>query len=370
MAARDSLLVFDGGTQLIHDCSIGKHWLKFEAPINPKDVKIPVPEQPLTYDMSPTYIGTMITRDSTHIYSNFVSQRKGYFDMPIATAKGVMQFNALTDRFEIASPERLLDTRVQSNYLALDNSSCIVYSTGRMNLQLDFGQVKMTTVGTGVQNKSEDSYTTRLLMGLDFFFSDEALALFANELDSIPGLETVNLNEDFYKESMIQWLGEDAALKLETDLGLYAEYRSTPPAFNQKLVFSDVLLKWNQYTRTYRYHGDVSVIKVGNKIVNKKVEVYMELTKRATGDLIDMYFVLDKNTFYYLGYNPGSIQVVSSNGDFNRIVFGLKDKDRKVKVKAGTTGYIYSLASERRPDLFLRRYKAAENQGDSGGSVE
>ncbi|MCF8381860.1 MAG: hypothetical protein K9H49_19995 [Bacteroidales bacterium] len=370
MASRDSLLVFDGGTQLIHDCKIGRHWLKFEAPINPKDVRIPVPEQPLTYDMAPTYIGTMITRDSTHIYSNFVSQRKGYFDLPIATAKGIMHYNAFSDRFEIASPERLVDTNVQGDYLALDNSSCIVYSSGNMDLRLDFGQVKMTTIGRGVQNEAEHSYTTRMLMGLDFYFSDAALAIFANELDSIQGLETVDLNDSFYKESMIQLVGEEQASRLENDLGLYGEYRTMPAEFNKKLIFSDVLLEWNQNTRTYRYHGDISVIKVGNKIVSKKVEVYMELTKRATGDLIDMYFVLDDNTNYYLGYNPGSIQVVSSNRAFNSLVFGLKDKERKLKVKPGTTGYIYSLSSDRRPALFLRRYNAAESQGNEGEIVE
>ena len=362
MSSRKPYFIFDGGTQLAHNCDLGKHWLKFETAINPDSVLIPVSDIPLTYDMAPTYIGTMITRDSTHVYSNFVTQRKGYFDKHIATAKGILRFNQFADRYEISSSERLNDPDAIGDYLALDNSSCIVYSDGTMNLQLDYGQVKITTIGRGTHNKAEDSYKTKLLMGLDFHFSEEALIEFSRDLDSIPGLEPVEANDVFYKHSLVQLVGRDAADRMDADLGLYAEYRTIPPAFNQKLIFSDVPLKWSQNTRSYRYHGDISIIKVGNKIVNKRVEVYMELTKRASGDLIDIYFVLDENNFYYLGYNPGSLQVTSSNSIFNGIVFDLKDSARRMRSKTIQTGYIYSLAAQRRPQLFLRRFRAAEAQ--------
>ncbi len=369
MEAREPFFTFDGGTQLTHNCDIGKHWLKFETDINPDSVLIPVSDVPLSYDMSPTYIGTMISRDSTHVYSNFVSQRKGYFDKNIATADGILRFNQFSERYEIGSPERLNNPDAQGDYFALDNSSCIVYSDGRMNLQLDYGQVSMLTIGNGTHDKTADSYKTQLLMGLDFHFSDEAIAEFANDLDSIPGLEPADANDPFYKHSLTQLVGKDVADKMEADLGLYAEYRTIPPEFNQKILMSDIPLQWDQITRTFRYHGDITIIKVGNKIVNKRVEVYMELTKRASGDLFDIYYVLDQNNYYYFSYNPGSLQVLSANRTFNRIVFDLKASARKLKTKAGATGYIYSLSATRRLELFLRRYRAAE-ETETGDAID
>ncbi len=120
-------------------------------------------------------------------------------------------------------------------------------------------------------------------------------------------------------------------------------------------------LKWNRFTRTYRYHGDVAIIRVGDKLINKKVEAYIELTKRTSGDLMDIYFVLNDRSWYYFGYNPGSFQTVSSNHVYNNIVYDLKPSDRKVKTRMGQTGYIYSLAADRRAQLFLRRYLSSED---------
>jgi len=151
---------------------------------------------------------------------------------------------------------------------------------------------------------------------------------------------------------------------MEKELGLYGNYKVIPENFNKNLILSNVKLKWNQNTRSFRYHGTIGVIRVGNKAVNKEVEAYIELSKRGSGDLLDICFIVDPNTFYYFGYNPGSMQVTSSNKTFNSIILSLKDTDRKLKVKPGATGYIYTLAPDRRVDLFLTRYNDAEDSED------
>jgi hypothetical protein len=161
---------------------------------------------------------------------------------------------------------------------------------------------------------------------------------------------------------MRELVGRDAADRMEADLGLYAEYRNIPEELDRTLVLTDVELEWSQFTRSYRYEGEIGVIRVGNRMINRKVNVIMELTKRGSGDLLDIYFMLNDNTWYYFGYNPGSLQVVSSNRVFNNYIFELKARDRKMRTRAGDTGYIYSLAPERRLQLFLRRYNSATDQ--------
>ncbi|MCK4746353.1 MAG: hypothetical protein KAT15_04930, partial [Bacteroidales bacterium] len=58
----------------------------------------------------------------------------------------------------------------------------------------------------------------------------------------------------------------------------------------------------------------------------------------------------------YIAYSPGGLQVLSSNRDFNEIVFNLKASERRVKAKAGQAQYIYSLAAQRRMELFINRF--------------
>jgi hypothetical protein len=362
LESREPNLLFKGGTRLVHGCDMGRHWLKFEARIDPANVMIPVPDAPLQIDMAPTYAGTMITRDSTHVYSTFISRRKDYFDRFISTASGFMRYNSETSEYEISREEKLNNRSVTGDYLSLNLMDCIVYGQGQLNLQTDFGQLKMNTVGEGRHNIDASSYNTRLLMTLDFLFSPEALELFANDLDSIPGLKPVELRDPFYRQSMRELVGRDAADRIEADLGLYAEYRTIPPELDRTLVLTDVNLEWSQFTRSYRYEGEIGIIRVGERMINRKVNVIMELTKRASGDLLDIYLMLNDDTWYYFGYNPGSLQVVSSNRVFNNMIFEIKARDRKMRTKMGDTGYIYSLAPERRLQLFLRRFNSATEQ--------
>jgi hypothetical protein len=365
LESRNPLLSFDGGSRLTHSCEIGKRWVKFKAEINPKNIMIPVSDQALDINLNPTYFGTLITRDSTHIYSAFGSAKKDrYFDFFLTTSQGFLRYNPGNNRYELASEEKLNDKELTGNYLALDRSECKVYSEGKVDFQVNYGQLKMSTYGEAIHNYGEDDFSTKVLMALDFYFSDEALAEFGRELDSIPGLEPFDLSDKFYKQALREFVGLDDASKLEADMGLYGEYRTIPPAFNQKLVFSDVDLKWNPLSRTYQYHGDISIIRIGGNTINKKVEAYVELTKRSSGDLMDIYLKIDDRNWYYWGYNPGSLETVSSNRVFNQIIFNTKDKDRKVKTRTGSTGYIYNLAVERRANLFLRRFMASAESGD------
>ncbi len=363
LEARKPNLFFDGAARLTHDCSLGRSWLKFKSAINPDSVMIPVAEAPLDINLNPAYFGTFITRDSTHIYTAFSSGRKDFFDALVTSASGYLRFDPYTERYEVGSAEKLADKNKPGNYVALDVASCQAFSEGDINLQVDFGQLKMTTVGEAVENISADTFSTRLLMALDFYFSPEALAEFGRELDSITSMATYDMRDPFYVSSLKQLIGADAVNRMEADISLYGEYRNIPEKFNKNLILSDVKLQWNQLTRTYRYHGNVAIVRVGNRLINKKAEAYIELTKRSSGDLLDIYLVLSDKNWYYFGYNPGSLQTVSSNRIYNNIVFELKPGDRKVKTRLGQTGFIYSLAADRRAQLFLRRYVSSEENG-------
>jgi hypothetical protein len=364
LAARRPNLTFDGASRLIHQCKPGRSWLKFEAEIDPDSVLIPVSEEPVDINLKRIYAGTMITRDSTHIYSTYLSGRKDYFDDYLTHASGFLRYDRVNENYEIAPADKLADRSKPGNYLTLDTDSCYEYSEGNLNFDVDYGQIKIKTAGKAVHDIDKDTYKANVMMSVDFFFSAAALEIFGKELDSLVTLKAFDLTNPDYRQSLRDFIGLDAAVKMENELGLYGNYKNVPENFNKNLILSNIKLEWNQRTRSFRYHGPVGIIRVGNKAVNKEVEAYVELSKRGSGDLLDIYFILDNNTFYYFGYNPGSFQVTSSNKNYNSLVFNLKDTDRRLKVAPGSTGYIYALAPDRRVELFLKRYNEAERQDD------
>ncbi|MCK4748546.1 MAG: hypothetical protein KAT15_15950, partial [Bacteroidales bacterium] len=92
LSARNRHLTFDGGTRISHDCDISKAWLRFTSEIDPSDIRIPVGEQMENVALNKIFAGTMITRDSTHIYSTFISGRKDYFDASLTSASGILLY--------------------------------------------------------------------------------------------------------------------------------------------------------------------------------------------------------------------------------------------------------------------------------------
>lgn len=354
--SQSRLLTFDGATRLVHDCQVDKSWLKFKSEIDPYNVLIPITEAPVDPDMNGIFAGLMLTRDSAHVYSTFISGRKDYFDAYIASAYGFLTYDRENEYYEIAGMDKLADSTVTGNYLRFNPYPCHTYSEGKIDYLVKYNMLKMNAFGLADHDLEKDEFNSDAFLTFDFFFSQEALNSFASHIETVSGLKAYDITQTVYNIGLSELVGDNIAKSMSSELSLYGSYRTIPPEFKKTLILSNVKLKWNTVTRSFRYHGDAGIIRVGDNQINKQAEVYIELSKRSSGDLLDIYILLDEKSWYYFGYNPGSLQTISSNREYNDIIMNLKDKQRKLAVKSKEQSYIYSLAPDRRVQLFLRRY--------------
>mgnify|MGYP006281643025 CR=1 FL=1 len=361
-------LTFDGGARIIHDCDIARDWMRFTAELNPEDIRIPVGEEMQNVGLNKIFAGSLITRDSSHIYPTFLSGRKDYFDANITDASGTLLYDPDRESYLISSPEKLADTTLPGNYLRLETASCRLYGEGQIDLNLDYGQVKSTSTGNAVHRTSEDVFTARLVLGLDFFFSPEALQVMGNEIDSLPDLEPVSLIDPHYRLAMRDLLGSRLARTLERQLELTGVYEEIPPEWKHTIFFNDLPLEWNQDSRSFRYNGPVGIGNIGDIQVNKKVNAYVEFAEKGSGDIFDIYLMVNDNSWYYIAYSPGGLQVLSSNRRFNNIIFELKASQRRVRAGLGQPQYVYSLAAARRLELFIDRFLEIEHMQEEQGN--
>jgi len=362
LSADAPFLSFDGGTRLTHSCDIGRSWLRFTDVIDPAEIRITIPEQMQNTDLNKIFSGTLITRDSTHIYSTFLSGRKDYFDTNITSASGELIYDPEREDYIISTPEKLADQNWPGNYLRLETERCRVYGEGKVNLNLDYGLVETVSTGNASHRIAEGEFDARLILGLDFPFSQEALQVMGAEIDSLRQLDPVDLTDPHYQLAMKDLLGREMALDLERQMGLTGAYTEIPPQLKHTIFFNDLPLRWNQDSRSFRYNGLVGIGNIGDIQVNKKVEAYIELVERGSGDVFDIYLRAGDRTWYYIAYTPGGLQVLSSNRTFNSIVFDLKEGDRRIKGRVGQAPYVYSLAARRRLDLFINRFLEVEEQ--------
>ena len=361
LAAKERNLTFDGGVRIVHDCGIRNDWLRFTAALDPEDIRIPVPEQSQNVALNRIFSGSMITRDSTHIYPAFLSGRKDYFDANITTAGGYLTYEPGSESYIITTPEKLADPGLPGHYLRLERANCLLYGEGPIDLTLDYGQVQLKAAGNASHRADEDRFSVNLVLGIDFPFSREALEIMGREIDSLPTLEPVNLTTDRYRLAMRDLLGREQADRLDQQLGLMGIYEDIPAAWQHTIFFNDLPLEWNQESRSFRWNGKIGIGNIGDIQINKKVDAYIEMVERGSGDTFDMYLRVDDRTWYYIAYNPGTLQVLSSNRSFNDLVMNLKESDRRVRANRGQSSYLYSLAAQRRLDLFLDRFMEYED---------
>ena len=359
--APNSFLTFDGGVKIFHDCKINENnYLKFKAEIDPEDIYIPVPEQPQDINMNYIYSGTYISVDSAHIYSAFNGRKKLPRDRPIVTAEGFLRYDKETAEYRIAGREKLDHPEGPGNYLRLSTSDCMEYGEGKIRTGIILGQVRTSSVGNVIHNIETEETELNITLALDFHMSDDAFLVMSNQIDSFPDLEAVDLADPGYLKMMSELVGRERAEALQAELGLFGEYQSSLPELNKSLFFSNIKLIWNQETWSYRSEGKISLGSINGHPVNKKVEGIIEMQKKRSGDLLDIYLELDNRNWYYFGYTRGVMHCLSSNREFNYTISELKTKVRKMKTPKNQVPFIFIVATARKKAMFLRRFQEEE----------
>lgn len=358
LSSNEKLLNFDGAAHIKVDCGkIQPHWVNFESVIDPKRVMIPVSAEPININRNKIISGVMVSNDSIHIYPAFLTYKRNYADIAVATADGYLVFDKDANTYNIASNEKLSNPDGPGNFLSIHRDECTEYGEGRLNLGVDLGQLKLTTVGNVTHEIIPNLTRLDLMMGMNFMIDPVALNIFAHKVDSFPGLEGINMSERTYIRSMNELIGEKAFKAYNDELKLFGFVKVYPPQLTNTITFTNTKLKWDDESNSYFYVGKVGIGSIGNVQVNRIVDAYIEIFKKRTGDIMDVYIKLDDNNWFYFGYTRGVMQMLSSHQGFNTLVRNLPNKNRTMDVPSGQTSYIYMVASDAKWTSFRRQYQ-------------
>jgi len=356
-------LTFSGGVRILHDCKpISRNFFKFSATIDPQNVMIPVEGQPMSDNNVKIYNGHYITIDSTHIYPAFLSRRKNYSDIPISTAEGFLAFDAASGEYRIGSREKLADTAAIGNYLALNRNYCTLYSEGNLDLGVNFGQMKMVTAGNIQQDMETDTVRLHVAIGLDFFFHPDALKMMSASIDSLTDLKPVNVRNSYYQKTLRMLIPEEAATRMNEETNLFGPAAELPQAIRHTIFLTNVTLVWNQMTNSYQSEGKMGVGNIDGQPLNVIADGYLEIQKKRSGDMLDLYLKFDEKDWYYFGYTRGVMQVLASDRSFLDIFRDLSPNQRRVKAGHGETPYTYMVGVDIKLSRFLRKMQMLHEQ--------
>jgi hypothetical protein len=358
LSARADNLSYTGAAGIVQSCGIKSYPIKFKASVDPKMVMIPYPEKPRDINDNLIFSGSFLNIDSAHIYPAFLSPRKSWSDAQIVVSEGVLYYEKETGRYKIATKEKLADPSGPGPMVSYDKNYCFISGEGKLNLGTNFDLVNMALAGKVMHGIDSSKMTLEAILALDFHFSQEALKMMSDEIRAIPTLRAVNLNTDLNNKGMIQLLGPSAAKQINEELGLFGTLRSMPKEYTYELLLNDLKLKWNQATSSFRSEGKIGIGFIGSQPVNVYVDGYVEIQRRRSGDLIDIYLKADNSTWFYFSYFKGVMMSQAGNLAYNSLISGIKQNDRKDPRATNRQPYSYMISVEDRLPRFLRRMQS------------
>ncbi|MBR8534605.1 hypothetical protein KDU71_03465 [Carboxylicivirga sediminis] len=368
--AKEQLLTFSGGAQMLHRCSRGPQtYVRFEGPIDPKEVRIPIGEELQNFKYENIYKDFFITKDSTHIYSSFAEDRKDYSDVPMINASGFLVYNSKEQSFDIASASKLANPDTTGTLMRFSEAACNIQGHGAIEMGIDLDQVKTKASGTIVNERDKNDITLSTMLGIDFFFSAEAQdVLYSSILSS--SAKASKLSKETFVSRLAEWCGRQQAIKAENDRNATGQGQGLPAELHQLLLFSNIDFEWDTQKRAFVANGKADLAYIKDFVVNREVKVLAEITRKRSGNSLEMYIEFDANTWVYFVYKNSMMQTLSSNSNFNSIVQELKAEDRKQKVGLGERGYTFIMAPESKKKKFVAGFKSSEPAANEEAAEE
>ncbi len=356
LQATNHFLTFTGATRIQHSCEmLKKSWFKFSAEIDPNKILIPVSKDVTDEKGSKLGVGVLLSNDSTHIYSAFLSGKFGRGDSSVLRSEGFLFYDKISKEYRIAEKEKLTERNLTGNYVSLNIDKCLIYGEGKVNMGTDFGQVKTEAVGNAKHFLIPDSTAFDLMMTVDFFFDDGAIEKMGETFNSIADLKPVDFSRPTYEKGLREILGKEKADKLISQINLYGSFRKFPDELKKSIFFTDLKMRWNSRTRSYVSTGKIGIGNVDKVQINKYVNGRVELVKKKGGDILNIYLEGDNNNWYYFNYTRGLMQAISSNEAFNTVIKEMKPDKRQSKAEKGISPYVYNLSTTRKKDDFLKK---------------
>ena len=365
--ANEQFLTFEGSTKISHECeTLNRYWVNFKSQINPKEIYIPIGDTIRDINNNILVNGFVITNDSIHIYPAFLTKRKNYSDISICKAKGFLTFDKKDGKYKISNMEKLQEFNMPGDYLSIHRTACNMYGEGKINLGVNLGQVKLTTVGNVNSDLVKGDIQLSLLIGISFFIENKCMDIFTKDITNIGGLEPVDLTRNVFVKGLYELVGENKANELISEYSL-GKFKKVPKELEHTIFISDINFKWNQKSKSYISDTLIGIGIVGKDYVNKIVNGYMEIVKKRSGDKFNLYLKLSDDVWYFFSYGNNLMQVLSSNEDFNTVVKNLKPEQRKLEVEKGQAPYSYFLASQSAVKKFVKRMQEYHSEG---GQIE
>lgn len=177
--------------------------------------------------------------------------------------------------------------------------------------------------------------------------------------NSIPALQPFMDDRKVYRNALTNMIGKDKTEKLLNETGIYGSARKIPSDLQHTLVLSELKFYYNKERASYISTGKIGLGIIGKTYVGRMVNGKVEIMRRRSGDVLNIYLEALPDMWYYFNYQRGVMQAISSDVKFNKPIDEMKPEKRVASEKGGLEPYQFMLATDRKKNEFLKRINDA-----------
>lgn len=355
LMAANKNLYFDGVFQLNNQClAEGRPWIRFSSELAANDIRIPIQANERDSINDPILFGVVYSDFFSSIYPSLFEKPKAFGDTLIVSTEGFIRYDHKTESYMAGSNARLDNKSLTGNLITFSSDQCILNAEGSIDMGASMGSVKLKTFGEVTQYTMVDSSRLILSMVLDFFFAQQALDRLSEDMQ-ISELGSLDVNSPTFRSFLTHLIGETEAGAFLEELNLTGQVKRMPDAFNKPIIFNNMKMVWDRKLKSFISEGKIGIAAIQGKIVNRTIDGYIEIGKRRTGDVLNIYLELNPLVWYYFSYSNGIMQAISSNNEFNSILASLKESKRTLPGKSGEMDYQYIISTPEARMAFMRK---------------
>ncbi|MEE2699987.1 MAG: hypothetical protein VYD71_01315 [Bacteroidota bacterium] len=350
LIAEDKYLTFDGYFKMDHQCSfIPIEWVRFTSEIAPDNITLELDSVVVNDDDERLTTGLIMGADSANFYATFLNKKNRSMDIELLTASYFLYYDKDESAFVVSGYDTL------SNVFRLYDKQCKTKGDGLMDLGVSLGRIGIKTAGFADYNILSDKEELRLFLLLDFFFSEKALEIMAEDIFLSPGIENFDFTSEFYGKTLGRIVGKEEAEMLLLEMETRAEFVDFPKALDQTLSFTDLLLQWDAKEKAFISKGSIGLGNMGEYQLNSYLnDSYIKIKKGRNNDILTIFLVTESYESYYFNYKSGVMRARSSNPAFNEVIQELGEGKRKAPHKGGIPAFRYQIAPEQSVDRFVK----------------
>ena len=351
LVASNRLLTFNGFFKMDNKCDIiTEEWVSFTSEINPKLIKFKLDTVHRNDVGDRLATGLLMNLDSTHIYTSFLSLKERPIDVEIISANTFLSYDKRTSSFVMQGEDSL------SNFFTINENTCKSTAEGKIDLNMDFGQLKMKTIGFASRDAKNNKTELQVFMLLDFMFNKDALSKMAENIFEAYGVQDFVYGE-FYSRTLARLVGKSKSEELVIDMEALDEFKDFPKELDKTICFTDITLVWSDKHQAYINKGKIGVGNIYSRQLNSVMDGWVRLSKKNGNDVLDILLKTEYGDVYFFEYKNNVMFSYSTDDDFNNLLIEMKSKNRRASEGKGKVPYRFVYSGEDKMEQFEREMR-------------